>query len=79
MGSSKITLERSIEINDYKVCKTCKQLLSINEYHKDPKSKLVRGLLCRNCNLALGYLKDNIETINSSISYLNKHQENGNS
>lgn len=191
MSSNKITLERSIKINNCKTCKTCKQVLPISEYNKDPKSKdklfysckkcnsiyrkevrrknpkteeqlkihkekgklyyqnnkekkaiyskirrkentksyrntaykykygisidqyekllinqnnscdickisqddlnytlvvdhchttkLVRGLLCRNCNLALGYFKDNIETINRSISYLNKHKENGNS
>ena len=41
-------------------------------------SSNVRGLLCRNCNLALGYLKDNIETINSTLSYLNKYKENVN-
>jgi hypothetical protein len=41
-------------------------------------TKLVRGLLCRNCNLALGYLKDNIETVSSTLSYLNKYKENVN-
>lgn len=30
----------------------------------------VRGLLCHNCNRALGLLKDNVQTINKAIAYL---------
>jgi hypothetical protein len=30
----------------------------------------VRGLLCHNCNRALGLLKDNIERLKSAITYL---------
>jgi hypothetical protein len=37
-------------------------------------SNNVRGLLCRNCNLSLGYFKDNINTIKNSIIYLNKYK-----
>lgn len=31
----------------------------------------VRGLLCHNCNRALGLLKDSIATMNRAIDYLN--------
>lgn len=31
----------------------------------------VRGLLCRNCNVAIGYLKENKEIILNIINYLN--------
>jgi len=30
----------------------------------------VRGLLCHNCNIALGHLKDNIDTLERMIDYL---------
>lgn len=30
----------------------------------------VRGLLCHNCNRALGLLKDNIQTLENAIAYL---------
>ena len=33
----------------------------------------VRGLLCNNCNLSLGLLKDNTTTLKSLINYLEEH------
>lgn len=36
----------------------------------DHKTRNVRGLLCHNCNRALGLLKDNINSLKSAISYL---------
>ena len=50
MASTKITLERSIKINDSKTCKTCKQSLPITEYHKDPKSKDKLFYSCKKCH-----------------------------
>jgi hypothetical protein len=32
----------------------------------------VRGVLCTECNLALGYLKDNVALLQSAIDYLKK-------
>lgn len=34
----------------------------------------VRGLLCNNCNSLLGMARDNIKTLNSAISYLERNQ-----
>ena len=36
------------------------------------KSGEVRGILCHSCNVSLGLVKDNIETLVSMISYLNR-------
>ena len=32
----------------------------------------VRGLLCRTCNVAIGYLNDDIALLESAINYLKK-------
>ena len=36
----------------------------------------VRGILCHNCNTALGLLKDNKQTLQNMIDYVNKHKTN---
>jgi hypothetical protein len=33
----------------------------------------VRGLLCRHCNLILGYARESDRTLESAISYLARH------
>lgn len=45
--------------------------LAIDHCHSTNK---VRGLLCINCNQALGKVKDNIEILKSMIAYLEKHK-----
>jgi hypothetical protein len=41
--------------------------LSIDHDHNDGK---IRGLLCSNCNLALGLFKDSVTNLSKAISYL---------
>lgn len=53
-----------------KYYKDKKVLLCVDHCHKRNK---VRGLLCHSCNRALGLLKDDIEVLNSAITYLKKH------
>jgi hypothetical protein len=39
----------------------------------DHKTGRVRGLLCNNCNAALGFVKENTKVLESMILYANKH------
>lgn len=54
-------------------CKTCGILFNnrkgifVDHCHKNNN---VRGLLCYSCNIALGHLKDNIQTLKNMITYL---------
>jgi hypothetical protein len=57
------------------VCAICKgnddrgAKLAIDHCHTTNK---VRGLLCRTCNVAIGYLNDDIALLESAIDYLKK-------
>ena len=64
-------------------CAICKRKLKISVKNTENKSldlcidhchttSEVRGLLCRDCNLALGMFKDDIKLLNNAIEYLNK-------
>jgi hypothetical protein len=41
--------------------------LSVDHCHKTGK---IRGLLCYRCNVALGFLEDDVETLGRAIKYL---------
>lgn len=47
--------------------------LSVDHCHDTGK---VRGLLCNNCNRAIGMLEHSIETLNSAIAYLAAYERN---
>jgi len=61
-GLCKICLKKG-----FKLKPTQKVLLVVDHCHK---TGAVRGLLCHNCNRALGLLKDNVDTLNRCIDYL---------
>jgi hypothetical protein len=60
------------------VCAICKEPgFNMNEYVRSPlnvdhchETGTVRGLLCHNCNRALGLLKDSVERLQTAIDYL---------
>jgi len=66
-----MTLEQFEEmvIRQNRQCLFCKEIkrLSVDHDHKTGK---VRGLLCTECNLALGLFKDSQETLQRAVDYL---------
>lgn len=66
-----ITLEKYENLVDEQqnLCKICLKntKLVIDHCHRTGK---VRGLLCHNCNVSLGLLKENIKIIQNIINYL---------
>ena len=64
----------AISLKQNNLCAICKkpsktQHLDIDHCHK---SKIVRGLLCRSCNMGLGYFKDNPELLEQAADYLRR-------
>jgi len=53
-------------------CGICKQEFKEDNFYFDHnhKTKKFRGLLCSNCNLGIGLLKDNKKIINNAVKYL---------
>jgi hypothetical protein len=69
--------ERILE--SFKAQKTC-EICGIEFGEKVTKcldhnhiTRIARGALCRQCNSALGQLRDNIQILNNAIAYLQKH------
>jgi len=62
----------TIQENKCKGCKVDFDNLPKKEIHIDHNHLTgnVRGILCRNCNLVIGYAKDNKETLAELIKYL---------
>jgi hypothetical protein len=57
-------------------CAICKRKLNeISKAHidHDHKTDKIRGLLCHNCNTALGMLRDDTGILYEAIKYLDKH------
>lgn len=56
------------------ICKThqthFKRRLSVDHNHT---SQQIRQLLCHNCNALLGHAKENVNVLETAISYLTKH------
>ncbi len=69
-----------LKINQQKnLCAICKgkqegKILCVDHDHKTGK---VRGLLCNQCNVGLGNLKDDIQVLQSAIEYLKSYSSGG--
>ena len=60
------------------MCGTDKAGGNQNIFHVDHDHDTgeVRGLLCINCNIGIGYFKDSIERLEQAINYLNNYYAN---
>ena len=65
--------------NCCKICSTHEsefnKRLAVDHCHTTGK---IRGLLCMACNILLGKAKDNINTLNNAIDYLNNNNSKDN-
>lgn len=67
-----------ITINDYQVmykkqngqCAICEKKEGVLVVDHDHETKKVRGLLCNNCNAAIGFFGDSITKMQNAIRYL---------
>ena len=73
-GLTKEDYEKMLEDQKFS-CKICKRhmleldrRLAVDHCHETGK---IRGLLCRNCNLGLGFFQDDVSRLNTAIAYLN--------
>lgn len=62
-----------VKNQDFK-CLICKHesVLEVDHCHKTGK---IRGLLCHQCNVGLGYFKDNIDNLIAAQKYLETNNE----
>lgn len=79
-GWSPEDYEKAWCIQDGK-CAICGCILNSSRYTKasadhDHKTGKIRGILCMNCNTALGLMKDSPYRLESAIRYLEEHGSN---
>lgn len=82
---SKIKIAYGISRDEYlellgeeSLCKICKNELIVTKHiHVDHchTNGVIRGILCNHCNRMLGAAKDNVQTLQNAIDYLNKHAD----
>lgn len=59
------------------ICPICQIELKEPAVDHDHKTGAVRGILCRKCNVAIGQLKDDPETLRRAVNYLESNLSSG--
>jgi len=82
-----ITPQQYVKVYAPKVCAICGspdsvvsgklQRLVIDHDHKKEGPESIRGILCHQCNLMLGYAEDNPAMLRAAADYLEDYAENG--
>jgi hypothetical protein len=63
-------------VNQNNMCKICgNEFKSTKDTHIDHchDTNVVRGILCNNCNMALGQFNDNLDIMENAIKYLQSY------
>lgn len=60
------------------ICKARPQPGKFLHIDHDHKTGLVRGLLCRGCNMGLGCFQDNTSSLYEAVDYVTKYQDGEN-
>lgn len=76
----KITVEEYEQMlkNQNSVCWICQKKCETNyalAVDHDHKTGNIRGLLCKNCNTAIGMFKEDVDVIMRAIEYIKKYSE----
>ena len=72
LGISDTQFEQLMMVDNCEICNVALEKKNIDHCHSSGK---VRGVLCNNCNTALGLVGDNVKTLSRMIDYLNQSQE----
>jgi len=74
-----MTVEEYIEVNNEQMsaCKICRKNFPRLHVDHDHETGKVRGLLCQNCNTALGKFKDDPQLLLNAINYLESSRDEG--
>lgn len=51
-------------------CAVCRRLLTKYHVDHDHETGKVRGLLCRACNVGLGFFKDSVKRLTAAVDYI---------
>ena len=70
----KLTEQQYAELMKNENCQICDKVLDKKCIDHCHSSNKVRGILCNNCNTALGLVGDNVSVLEEMIKYLQKHQ-----
>jgi hypothetical protein len=74
-----VSLDRARELRAVNTCAICGAdttnplMKAIDHCHQ---TGTVRGVLCKYCNIGLGFFNDNPETMQSAVDYINRHNNN---
>jgi hypothetical protein len=70
----KLTEQQYAELISNNNCEICNRVLKKKCIDHCHSTNIVRGVLCNNCNTALGLVGDNVSVLEEMIKYLQKHQ-----
>ena len=77
----KLFMKRALESGQFPIppcCECCKRPFTkilVAYFDHDHTTDTFRGWICFHCNLALGHMRDDVNTLRRAIEYLESHQQ----